>query len=92
MIPKQIDQITKEDLDKLVENSVSEKKTIEYKSELKYDSDSERKEFLADVSSFANASGGDLIYGVVAPDGIPTSITGLKTSNTDAEILKIENI
>lgn len=92
MISKQIDRITREDLDKLVEKSVSERKTIEYKSELKHGSDSERKEFLADVSSFANASGGDLIYGIVAPEGIPKSITGIKIGNVDAEILKTENI
>lgn len=92
MISKQLDQITSEDLEKLVENSVSEKKTLEYKSVPVYGSDSERKEFLADVSSFANASGGDLIFGVEQSDGIPTKVSGMKISNVDAEILKLENI
>lgn len=92
MISKQLDQITIEDLEKLVENSVSEKKTLEYKSVPLYGSDSERKEFLADISSFANASGGDLIFGVEQSDGIPVKVSGMKISNVDAEILKLENI
>ncbi len=55
MIPNEIDQITEDDLHALIENSISEGKTIEYKQELPNNSDSAKKEFLADVSSFANA-------------------------------------
>lgn len=61
MISKGIEQITEEDLQNLIGNSVSERKTIEYKQTLPGNSDSDKKEFLADVSSFANASSGDLI-------------------------------
>ena len=39
-------------------------KTIEYKAELHIDTGDDRKEFLADVTSFANSNGGDLIYGI----------------------------
>lgn len=65
MIQKNIDEITEEDLQALIDNSVLESKSIEYKQSLPGNSDSEKKEFLADVSSFANASGGDLIYGII---------------------------
>ena len=34
-------------------------------------SDQEKEEFLADVSSFANTMGGDLIYGIEEENGIP---------------------
>lgn len=71
MIEKNIDRITEEDLQALIDNAVSERKTIEYKRSLSINRDSERKEFLADVSSFANASGGDLIYGITEAGGIP---------------------
>jgi hypothetical protein len=43
----------------LVDNQVSEHKTIEYKEALLGNADGDKKEFLADVSSFANESGGD---------------------------------
>ena len=65
MISKNIDQIIENDLKALIDNSVLEGKTIEYKQSLPSNSDSDKKEFLADISSFANASGGDLIYGII---------------------------
>jgi len=92
VIAKSIDQITEEDLQALKDNSVSEGKTIEYKQSLPSKSDSGKKEFLADVSSFANASGGDLIYGVSESKGIITAIDGLEVDDIDQEISRLENI
>lgn len=56
--------IAEADLLALISNAVSEGRTIDYKRELPGNSDGEKKEFLADVSSFANTSGGDLIFGL----------------------------
>lgn len=83
-----------EDLQALVDNSVLECKTIEYKQALPGNSDKEKKEFLADVSSFANASGGDLIYGIIEDKktGKPKSLDGLCIENIDQEILRLDNI
>jgi len=83
-----------EDLQDLIDNSVLESKTIEYKQSLPSNSESGKKEFLADVSSFANASGGDLIYGITEDKktGIPKSLDGLDVDNPDQEILRLENI
>ena len=83
-----------EDLQALVDNSVLESKTIEYKQALPSNSDSDKKEFLADVSSFANASGGDLIYGLIEDreTGIPKSLEGLSIDNIDQEILRLDNM
>jgi len=94
MIAKNIEQITEEDLQALINNSVLEGKTIEYKQSLPSNSDSDKKEFLADVSSFANASGGDLIYGIITDKktGTPKSVNGLGIENVDQEILRLENI
>lgn len=92
MIEKNIDQINREDLQALIDNAVSESKTIEYKRSLSINRDSERKEFLADISSFANASGGDLIYGITEVGGIPRKLEGLNLVNVDLEISRLENI
>ncbi len=94
MIAKSVDQITEEDLQALVDNSVVERKTLEYKQALPSNSDSDKKEFLADVSSFANASGGDLIYGITSDKktGTPKSVDGLSIENADQEILRLENM
>ncbi|MFH1378033.1 MAG: ATP-binding protein [Planctomycetota bacterium] len=64
MIQKPFDSITKQDIEFLVANRVPESKDMEYKKELPGTNDEAKKEFLADVSSFANASGGDIIYGI----------------------------
>ncbi len=92
MITNSVDQITEETLQALKDNSVSEGKTIEYKQSLPSKSDSGKKEFLADVSSFANASGGDLIYGVSESKGIITAIDGLEVDDIDQEISRLDNI
>lgn len=92
MIAKNIDQITEEDLQALKDNSVPEGKTIEYKQSLPTNSESDKKERLADVSSFANASGGDLIYGIAEENGLPKSLDGLSAADIDGEILRLENI
>jgi hypothetical protein len=91
MIEKPIQFITKEEIELLIKNEVSESRSIEYKKELKVYSDSDKKEFLADVSSFANASGGDLIFGIEESEGKPIRAHGISI-NADSEILKLESI
>ncbi len=94
-MPQIIDQLVLEeenDLQALVDDQVTEIKTIEYKESLPSNSDSEKKEFLADVSSFANAVGGYLIYGMRENSGIASEVCGLESIDADAEIRRLENI
>ena len=98
MIPKKIDLIEIADIELLVTNGVREGKTIEYKQELPSGKDEDKKEFLADVSSFANAAGGDLLYGVIEqrdsnekPTGIPRDVSGLNGVNADQVTRQFEN-
>jgi len=92
MINKQLNKVDLDDLNNLLQNAVLEGKTIEYKDQLPSNSDADRKEFLADVSSFANTSGGDLIFGVTTDQGVPKSATGIGITNIDNEKLKYEEI
>lgn len=94
MIGKNINQITEEDLQALIDNAVLEGKTIEYKQSLPGNLDSDKKEFLADISSFANASGGDLIYGMIEDSntGAPKRLEGLTIENVDQEIARLDNM
>lgn len=91
-INKSLNSIEESDLQTLINNQVSEGKTIEYKDVLPGNSDGDKKEFLADVSSFANASGGDLIFGVKEDAGLPTELSGLQIGDVDAEILRLESV
>jgi hypothetical protein len=89
---KLLDEVNEEDIHALVTFGYSEIKTREFKQILPGNSDNEKKEFLADVSSFANASGGFIVYGVKEENGIATSIQGLQISDQDSEKLRIESI
>jgi hypothetical protein len=92
MIPKPIDSITKADVDLLIVNGVGEGREIEYKGDLPTGTEEDKREFLADISSFANASGGDLIYGVHADKGVPVAANGVPMSNPDQVILLLDNV
>jgi len=90
MIPKPLDQITEVDLNNLIEARVAERKTLEYKIELPQPNAAGKKEFLADISSFANTAGGDLIFGIAEAAGLPTAIPGVELGDVDGEILRWE--
>ena len=92
MIGKNLKDINESDLESLTENRRPEGKTIEYKADLKLGNDREKKEFLADVSAFANANGGDLIFGITDKNGFPSEIKGLNITNVDKEISRIDAI
>jgi predicted HTH transcriptional regulator len=94
MINKKIDDITEDDLSMLVQNEITERRNFEYKAGLSLNTDKERIEFLADVSSLANTSGGDLYIGIVEDreKGIPKEVRGISIENSDQEILRIGNL
>lgn len=94
MTNKHINNIAEADLQTLVDNNVLEGKTIEYKRELPNNADASKKEFLADVTSFANTSGGNLIFGIEedAATGEPRELTGLEVESIDDEKARLDNI
>lgn len=99
MISKLLDAVTIEDIQNLVNAKSPEHRTLDYKAQLPTGSDDDKREFLYDVSSFANASGGDLIYGIEEerdsqsrPTGLPSAVAGLPIANVDSELLRLEAV
>ena len=99
MIPKPIDQITKEDIESLITAKVGERRTLDYKAQLNASNDAEKREFLSDVSSFANAADGDIVFGVSEErdtngksTGLPDSADGIVLPNSSEVILRLENL
>jgi hypothetical protein len=90
-LDKPIEQVVEADLRALIENQVSEQKTIDYKQALPGNSDGDRKDFLADVSSFANASGGHLVYGMREEGGLPIELCGLEVDDPDATVAALDS-
>ena len=89
---KGVVELTEADVRTLFDNQVQEGKSLDYKQELPGASDSAREEFLFDVSSFANASGGHLVYGVEEQGGIPTQVCGLSVDDPDAEMRRLQSM
>lgn len=89
---KRLEELNEADLQALVEGRVSENRFIDYKSILPGTQDQKRKEFLRDVSSFANTLGGYIIYGMTEDSGVATGVCGLGPINLDQEILRMEEM
>jgi hypothetical protein len=70
MLSPSLDDITVEDLQRLVETGAPEKQEIEFKRELNPRDNGHKEKFLAEVTSFANTTGGDLIIGVPDPEDV----------------------
>lgn len=96
MFNKPLEQVTEENLQALIKSQIesekAERRTVEYKQTLPAGNDDSKKEFLADVSSFANASGGYLLLGIEEQAGIPTGMIGIELDNVDAQKLRLEEI
>jgi hypothetical protein len=86
-----LQQIDEGRLNALISSGASESRYIEYKRQTYGNATADYSEFLADISSFANTAGGDLVIGMAAHDGIPCAIVPL-TIPIDAETLRLEQI
>ena len=90
---KPLKSIKESDLQSLVENQLSDWKTIEYKQVLPGKSFwYVWADFFSDVTSLANTCGGHLIYGIRVKSGVPVEVSGLRNINVDAEIRRLETM
>ena len=92
MLRQPTGSLTYADIEALVTESVGENRTLEFKRELAIHNDESKREFLADVSAFANSAGGDIVFGIKESQGIATGILGLEVNDPDGETLRLENI
>lgn len=86
-----IDGIKEDDLRQLLVQGVRESTHLDYKRQTYQSTDRAKEEYLADVSSFANTLGGDIVIGVAEEKGIPTEFVPIG-GNIDAEILRLEQV
>src|SRR5262249_10955609 len=89
---KPLEAVGIQDLQEIIDRRTPELRTLDYKLTLPGNLDEDKREFLADVSSFANTSGGDLIYGIEAKDGVPVALKGLACHEDDRERLRLESM
>jgi hypothetical protein len=92
MLPRPLTDLSEQDFVSLVANSVSEKRDLDFKRDLPGGSDKDTKEFLADVTSFANAQGGDLVFGIEDRNGVAIGVPGIDVNNIDSVQLRLESV
>jgi hypothetical protein len=86
------EDLAEQHLAALIEQEDSEGRRLDFKEALPGISDADKREFLADVSSFANAGGGDLLFGMREADtGTAAALVPL-AFNPDAELLRLEQL
>lgn len=88
MIPKPLDQIGPEDLQRLVDNRAKEGTTLEFKTEL---GPGGLDGYVQHVCSFANTEGGDLIYGIQEDDHVAVAVCGLPSEGLEVLLQKMEH-
>jgi len=87
-----IESITEKVLLDLIDNKVPESRTIDYKQMLKLQTSKEKKDFLNDISAFANTLGGHIVYGIKEQNGVPMELCGIDIEDQDKERQRLDNL
>jgi hypothetical protein len=83
-------QITEADLTGLIAVQAPESLLIDYKRQTYGLKETDRTEFLKDISSFANTLGGDLVIGMDEADRLPTQVVPF-TGSVDVELRRFQD-
>jgi hypothetical protein len=88
---KRFEEISESDLNDQVTAGVPEGMLVEYKRDIYGRRDGDVREFLKDISSFANTCGGHLIIGMDENAGVPTGVIPIQ-GDPDQELQRLENL
>ena len=91
-ISRNFDELSEADLQSLIDTGVPEGMAIDYKRAPYGRGDADVKEFLKDISSFANTILGHLIMGVDKSNGVPTTIMPITHLDPDKEVQRLESM
>lgn len=91
-LPFDLSKITEEDIQALIQARATENSHLEFKQQLPGSDNAGKHELTADVSAFANAGGGDIVFGIAEDgDACATTITPI-TGNQDQELRRLQDI
>jgi hypothetical protein len=86
------DDLSEKHLDDLIQAGVPEGLLVDYKAQTYGRADADVREFLKDVSSFANTAGGHLVIGITESGGVPTVVAPLSGIDPDKELQRFESL
>lgn len=81
MLPYSLEELDEEKIRQLCVDECPESFTLDFKALLPKKDDESKEEFLKDICAFANADGGDLVYGVSDKGGVARSIIPLSSKD-----------
>ncbi|WP_081497729.1 AlbA family DNA-binding domain-containing protein [Caulobacter sp. AP07] len=92
MIERPLDQITLDDIEALVTFQRSESRTLDFKEAFPSGDHKGVRDFLADVTAFANTDGGDIVIGVREDkNGVAAEVAGIGRTGLDQELRRIDD-
>lgn len=92
MIERLLDQITLDDIEALVTFQRSESRTLDFKEVFPSGDHKGVRDFLADVTAFANTDGGDIVIGVREDkNGVAAEVVGIDRAGLDQELRRIDD-
>lgn len=92
MFNKDLENLNYSDIQLLIDQKISESKTLDYKSKLPGDDKQSKINFLKDLIAFANTAGGYLIFGMRENKGVPEKTLPIEISNLEKEKLRLEGL
>jgi len=92
MLSKRLSELSFERIEELVAAGLRESRTLDFKRDAIGRRDEDKREFLADVSAFANTAGGDLLLGIEENNGEATNVPGITIEDPDSELRRLESI
>lgn len=84
--------VTESDLERLIADGVPESRELEYKRDRIGSDDNAKREFLKDVTAFANTQSGHIVIGMDASGGVPTDLSGITGTDPDSEKQRLQNM
>ena len=87
-----LERVSEADLQRLIADGVRESRDLDFKRDPVGDDRDAKREFLRDVTSFANTAGGYLIIGMAEAAGVADALIGLTARPPDDEKLRLENV
>lgn len=91
MIPRaKLDEIDEAVIRQLIQDEFRESRTLDFKAQLDLTDDGKKK-LAEDVCAYANTVGGDLVFGLTAPEGTAAEIRPVMVDNLDEQLLRLTN-
>jgi hypothetical protein len=90
MLTQRLEDLRLADIERLKDSP--ESRFLDFKSAPVGSAEKDRREFVADVTAFANAAGGEIVFGVATKDGVASDVTGITLADPDKEKLRLGDL